>query len=176
MKKKGGGWKQVTEIHDAYLTKDSDIVDKQPILSNDRPLAINDSKDNSDGYQSKNEEERCSHEANAIHKQTTSSGDTNSKKKRKKSDKPQSSKYFFLCLYFDIVYVAHYFVIFSENFVLTLHSVSAKRLISACIVFFRPFHLFLLFIRFESDNDEFIETFSWYISWLIYLGKIVNAF
>ncbi|KAG1370053.1 putative Coilin [Cocos nucifera] len=93
VKKKGGRQKQVIETHDACCTKDSDIVDKQPILSNDRLLAIKDSKGNSSGYKSKNEEEGCALEENAIHKQTTSSGATNSKRKRKESDKPESSKF-----------------------------------------------------------------------------------
>ncbi|XP_010929922.1 coilin isoform X1 [Elaeis guineensis] len=92
VKKKGGRQKHVIEIHDAYCTKDSDVVDKQPILSNDRLLAIKDSRDNSSGYKRKNEEEGCALEENAIHKQTTLSGDTNSKRKRKESDKPLSSK------------------------------------------------------------------------------------
>ncbi|XP_038989770.1 coilin-like isoform X2 [Phoenix dactylifera] len=91
VKKKVGRQKQVIEIHDAYRTKDSDIVDKQPVLSNDRLLAIKDSEDNSGGYKSENEAEMCALEENAIHKQTPSIEDTNSKKKRKKSDKPQSS-------------------------------------------------------------------------------------
>ncbi|XP_010929923.1 coilin isoform X2 [Elaeis guineensis] len=93
VKKKGGRQKHVIEIHDAYCTKDSDVVDKQPILSNDRLLAIKDSRDNSSGYKRKNEEEGCALEENAIHKQTTLSGDTNSKRKRKESDKPLSSKH-----------------------------------------------------------------------------------
>lgn len=85
--KKGGKQKQVFETHGTYHTKDSEIVDKQPILP-----AIKDSQDDSDGCKSKNKEDRCAREENAIHKQTPLNEDTNSKKKRKQSDKPQSSK------------------------------------------------------------------------------------
>ena len=98
------------EIHDAYCTKDSEIMDKQPILSNNKLLTIKDSQDNSGGYRSKNEKDRCALEENAILKQTPSSEGTNSNKKRKQSDKPQNSKYF-ICLYLDIFYVAYCFFI-----------------------------------------------------------------
>nr|XP_010912949.1 coilin [Elaeis guineensis] len=92
VKRRCGKQKQVIEIHDAYCTKDSEIMDKQPILSNNKLLTIKDSQDNSGGYRSKNEKDRCALEENVILKQTPSSEGTNSNKKRKQSDKPQNSK------------------------------------------------------------------------------------
>ncbi|XP_038986855.1 coilin-like isoform X2 [Phoenix dactylifera] len=92
VQRKGGKQTQVVEIHDAYRTKDSESMDKQPKLSNDKLLTIKDFQDSSGGYKNKNEEDWFALEENAILKQTPSSEGAHSNKKRKQSDKPQSSK------------------------------------------------------------------------------------
>ncbi|KAG1331389.1 coilin [Cocos nucifera] len=56
--RKGGKLKQGIEICDAYCSKHSEIMDKQPIPSNDKLLTIKDSQDDSGGYKSKNEKDR----------------------------------------------------------------------------------------------------------------------
>lgn len=134
VKRRGGKQKLAVEIHDAYCIKDSEIMDKQPIRSNNKLLTVKDSQDDSGGYRSKNEGDRFGLEENAILKQTPSSEGTNSNKKRKQSDKPRSSKYF-MCLYLDKFYIAH--CLFQLVLYWQLHIVSAKRLSITlyCILF-----------------------------------------
>lgn len=85
--------KEIADIpDDVHCIQDSEIIEKQPILSNGEILAI-ESQD--DVGRRKGKDEQGGSEHQDINATCTHEG-TSTKKKRKDSDKSHSSKYYFV--------------------------------------------------------------------------------